>query len=78
MAKARPHVCDTESPSRPCCWAARMAELKAYEAADDARVAKYGALRCPVCHQVYRVTDGIVEDHAPICTGPLSEESMWR
>ena len=55
-----------------------MAELKAYEAADDARVAKYGALRCPVCHQVYRVTDGIVEDHAPICTGPLSEESMWR
>lgn len=24
----RRHVCDTDSPQRPCCWAARVAELK--------------------------------------------------
>jgi formylmethanofuran dehydrogenase subunit E len=46
--------------------------------ADEARRAKYGSSRCPKCHEVYRVTDGVVEDHERVCTGVLSDEQIWR
>jgi len=29
MRQTRQHVCDTNSPQRPCCWMARNAELDA-------------------------------------------------
>ena len=32
MKSQRKHVCDTDSPQRPCCWAARAAELAAMKA----------------------------------------------
>ena len=34
MSKQRAHRCDTETPQRPCCWAARKAELDAMEQRD--------------------------------------------
>ena len=58
------HHCDTDNPTRPCCWQARDAEFAILKANDDARLAKYGSLRCPACHKTYRVTDGVVEDHS--------------
>jgi formylmethanofuran dehydrogenase subunit E len=72
------HRCDTDNPTRPCCWAARKAELDEMRKADEARRAKYGSSRCPKCHEVYRVTDGVVEDHERVCTGVLSDEQIWR
>lgn len=38
----RQHVCDTESPQRPCCWMARRAELEAMKArqSDPAYIAE--------------------------------------
>lgn len=71
------HRCDTESPSRPCCWAARNAELAVLRAADAARIAKYGSSCCPKCSRVYKVVDGVVEDHEPNCK-PLTDEQIWR
>lgn len=63
----RPHYCNTESPSRPCCWAARKAEFGGMLAADAARTAKYGRSSCKGCGQVYAVVDGVCEDH--VCQG---------
>ncbi len=52
--KNRPHRCDTDNPTRPCCWAARnaeFAEMRAREksgeiakaqAAHDARIEAEG------------------------------------
>ena len=61
------HYCDTTSPTRPCCWAARNQELDDLRASDDLRQAKYDALSCPECGKIYRVSDGVVEDHAAVC-----------
>lgn len=41
--KTRQHICDTENPRQPCCWAARNAELKAM--ADGEKDPKWQAER---------------------------------
>ena len=71
------HVCNTESPSRPCCWAARSRELAELAAMDAARIAKYGSLSCAACGKVYAVEGGIVEDHSAACE-PLTDAQIWR
>lgn len=68
----RPHRCDTDNPTRSCCWAARNAELAeqqaAYEAANSVRIAAHGATRCPECLQLYDVTsDNVLKEHASKC-----------
>ena len=73
----RPHRCDTESPQRPCCWAARGRELDALKAMDTARRAKYGSLSCKACGKVYAVEDGVVEDHETVCV-PITDSQLWR
>lgn len=71
------HRCNTEHPERPCCWAARKREFAALEAADDARIAKYGSLACPKCGAIYGVTHGVVEDHDAVCR-PLTDAERMR
>lgn len=60
---ARQHRCDTDNPSRPCCWAARKAEFATLEAANVARVAAHGSIGCDACGQIYSVVDGAVLAH---------------
>jgi len=76
MTSKHTHYCDTYNPTRPCCWAARSAELAVLAAAGEARKAKYGRTSCPDCGKVYRVTDGVVEDHAAVCK-PLTDSQIW-
>jgi len=71
--KAYQHICDTEDPQRPCCWAARSAEFDILKNNDSARIAKYGALSCKDCGKIYRVVEGVVEDHT---CAPLAERGF--
>ena len=57
------HVCNTDDPQHPCCWAARNAEFATLKANDDARRAKYGAMSCKDCGKIYRVEAGVALDH---------------
>lgn len=74
--RTKPHIHDTDSPRAACCWEARRAELDKLMAADAARRAKYGATSCGKCGRVYRVTDGVVEDHEAVCQ-PTTDAQFW-
>lgn len=67
------HWCNTDDPQRPCCWAARKAEFDVLKNNDAVRKAKYGSLSCGECGKIYRIVDGVCEDH--VCP-PLSERGF--
>lgn len=50
-------------------------EIAILQRNDAARIAKYGRLYCNACGFIYRVTDGLVEDHAASCH-PMSADKL--
>jgi len=70
----RPHRCDTDTPTRACCWAARKAEFAALAADDAARQAAHGSSACGACGQIYRVVEGVVQPHD--CQ-PMTDEQIY-
>ena len=56
---ARAHVCDTDSPQRPCCWAARKAELEQMKAEEATRKAAREAHDALIAAQGGFITRGL-------------------
>lgn len=75
-----PGKCDPGSiQSLTCavCAPYYRAERERLQAADAARIVKYGRKSCPDCGIVYRVDeDGVVEDHVAVCR-PITDAQRW-